>query len=91
MVTTRAASTSQPPTDGSALLPEPPSYPFLALMRDHGYAVAIAAGLGTFMAIARKGSLGATIGGVIAGASVAGSLAYVHEMTVVVTDTLLPE
>jgi hypothetical protein len=91
MATMRVQDT-QSESDGHApRLPDPPSYPFLVLMRDHGYLIALVAGLGAFLAVARKGSVGAGVGAIVVGGSVTGSLAYVHEMTVVVTETLLPE
>lgn len=74
-------------------LPAPVRYPFLTAMRENGYEIAAAAAALTFLALLANGGArpGSVVRAVGASAVVGASLAYVHEMTVIVAETLLPE
>jgi hypothetical protein len=75
-------------------LPRPPRYPLIEAMRAHGPRIAVGAAVTTFALIVaggRQGRAERLVLASIASVSVGVSLAYVHEMTVVIAETLLPE
>jgi hypothetical protein len=66
----------------------------IEVMRSHGRRVAIGAAVATFAVVAsdrRYGPGRRTLAATVAATAVGLMMTYVHEMTVVVAETLLPE
>jgi hypothetical protein len=90
----RALDVHEQPTAEADALGGAPRYPLIEVMRSHGRRVAVGAAVATFAVVAADRGLRParrTFAASAAAAAVGVALAYVHEMTVVVAETLLPE